>query len=392
MQNLSGLIKALAEQDYRVPLNVAPEAVGHVVGEMDNFARARLLGEVPSRAAVFCADHGDRLAVLRDLFGDAIAEEWFLGDYAGYVGSVIGHVAPNLVVDVGFSATKLAPPAVMGRSGACEWDPATQRYRDQAGQWVLAGIADWYRRRSLTVDSSPFLNRLEFSPLIERLIGARGGPVAVVAAAPYPARYLAAFALLKDHGYTLVLGGRGRLPDEWRHFGVVDYAGSVLASFDNDFRLALRADLGVTQACGFSVFFEVLDKPYVCLDLQITATPPFSRRAVYTPAIFRHRADGRLLPFTEQHDAFTTGLAESQVAIIPASADQVAAATLEALQRAQTPDQPRTELQSRYQGIASSDIFGYARSVVCDAFLRDWEALLEPTQGILPERVEPAPG
>ncbi|MBF0094656.1 MAG: TIGR04372 family glycosyltransferase [Alphaproteobacteria bacterium] len=389
--SVAKFIEDIRQNDIRIVINVMPDGVGHVLLETDNFVRMKLTGEVPADRASFLLsdDYDDRLATMQRLFGDTICNVWSLNSYAGYLARIVANVAPELAVDVGISSFKYAPTDTMA-ADYVEFNPKAFLFRDKSGECARIGHDRYYQRRALTDGIFPFLDKVACSDSLEAFIGARGGKVAVIQIKTEissgagklvdPASYEPALSLLKDEGHTLVLGGREAMPDSWQRFGVVDYANSPVANFENDFRLFRRADFGLVGASGISQFLELFDKPYVYLNTVLTAFPPFSRKAINVPALLRKVDDGRILSFAEQQ-AKPVWVPVSSIGTEPvnATAEQVLAAVREALDRAAHPDLPPTPRQARYRNLGPEGSFRYAKSFASDTFLKDWEHLLPPS-------------
>lgn len=386
MASAEDLATVLKSTNGRLIVNVSPDAIGHTIGEIDNFMRMKLTGEYDAErpSFFFCEDFGERLATMQRLFGEKIFDNWVISEYGGFLAGIVANAYPDLTVDVGISSFKIAPPR--GRE-PIHWEPPRffrMRYRDMYTDHLM-----YHRRFVATSDRYPYDEMVECSEQVDAFIGAKGAKVAAVqikdvistgnATAVQGEEYEPALALLKDAGYRLVLVGRERMPESWAKFGVVDYANSPIASFENDFRVMKRADVGLVGASGISLFLELFDKPLVHVNTKMPATPPWGRKCIYVPSLFTLNADGRtptLLEHLQYNLTSGIGYNPAERTPFPPTPAQIAEAVREMLTLAGDPTLPLTERQRKYKSLDPHGCVGFSSSRISDSFLRDHEQLL----------------
>ena len=118
--------------------------------------------------------------------------------------------------------------------------------------------------------------------------------------------YKQALGYLRDNGYTIILGGREPMLDEFRAFGVIDYPRSLFASPRNDFHLFANADVALVSPSGAAFFADVLSIKS-CQIGNWTLMPQPSSQTVHVPCRLRNIKSGELLTFAQQASAFVAG-------------------------------------------------------------------------------------
>lgn len=228
---------------------------------------------------------------------------------------------------------------------------------------LYESLLRYVKRYHATSTVYPFIDKIPFSDELETFIGAKGGKVAAVhirtaqssgnAGPSETGGYASALALLKDEGYSIVFIGREPMPQDWKHFGVVNYSQSRLASFENDFKIAKRADLAITGASGVSAFFIVLDKPCLMLNTKLMAIPAMGRRTIYTPALAIDKSTGRVHDFLESllgcGKYGIDGYRPEQTYLQHPTEEEILVGVQEVMALAAAPDTPMTDLQTRYR-------------------------------------------
>lgn len=385
MATAEQLESILVHTNGRLIVNIAPDAVGHALAEVDNFLRMKMTGEYDKNmpSYFFGQDYAGRLVTIASLFGDLIFDNWAINDYGAFLATIVANARPDLTVDVGISSYKIAVPR--GRD-AIRWE-RQGFYRMSFACSYLDHLA-YHKRFAATADQYPFIDRVELSNEIEEFIGAKGGRVAVVhfkemetSGSASPTRvedYEMTLGFLKDSGYTIVLAGREPMPQSWLRFGVVDYANSLLATFENDFRIMRRADVGVIGSSGIQLFLELFDKPFVQVNTKAPATPPWGRRAVTVPSLYKINQDGRTPSFVDHlRYNITHGISydKTECTPFPPTETQIRQATDEALLLGSDPNLPMTERQKKYKALDPNGCVGFSLSRVSDSFLKDHENL-----------------
>jgi putative glycosyltransferase (TIGR04372 family) len=115
--------------------------------------------------------------------------------------------------------------------------------------------------------------------------------------------YGPALGQLKDEGYKLVLGGREPMLEDFRRYGVIDYAGSPFANPRNDFHLFARASIGLVSPSGAGLFCDTLGIP-CCQVGSWTLIPHPSEKTLMVPSRVRRLGTTDALTFREQVASF----------------------------------------------------------------------------------------
>jgi putative glycosyltransferase (TIGR04372 family) len=113
-----------------------------------------------------------------------------------------------------------------------------------------------------------------------------------------PSTYLEAIRKAKKNGYTIVLGGREKMPDIFQSEGVINYSESDAATPLNDFLLVLNSDAVIASASGFSFIADIIEKPLLTLNCwHIVGYPGYATIAIPS----RIRYEGNLLSLFDQY-------------------------------------------------------------------------------------------
>jgi len=115
--------------------------------------------------------------------------------------------------------------------------------------------------------------------------------------------YRPAFELLKDKGYSIILGGREAMPDDFKRFDVFDYPRSKFVSPKNDFFLFSRAAVGLVSPSGAGLFCDTLGIP-CCQIGSWTLLPHPSEKTLMVPSRLKERSTSKILTFSQQATAF----------------------------------------------------------------------------------------
>lgn len=118
--------------------------------------------------------------------------------------------------------------------------------------------------------------------------------------------YKPALGYLRDNGYSIILGGREPMLEEFRAFDVWDYPRSTFVSPRNDFFLIGNAAAGVFTPSGAGYFCDTLGVPY-CQIGNWTLMPQPGFATQHLPCRLRERSSGRILGFRDQARAFVEG-------------------------------------------------------------------------------------
>jgi putative glycosyltransferase (TIGR04372 family) len=361
--------------------------MGHMAAEFDNFRRMKALGELDGTCAHILAVPPDpKLADFIAVFGGAFDK--VICDAAGFdaVRQVIA-TRPDVAIDIGISDYKIQPmaPDLARPSDLAFMGPAFPHYRT-AKSVTLACICAYYARYGASRDLPLLPPPAVPSATLDRLID-QGSyrPLAVIAiksragnATPDPTdpqSMLPLLGRLRDDGFRCVLAGRESMPDIFQPFGVIDYAGSGLASIAHDFGLFARADLAIINGSGLSHLPDLYGVPYLFANSWHVGIPMPSPRCVEVPARVIESTTRRRLTFSEQVDLFLDGdpygpwdLDADNFEGLSADGDDLLAAFEELSALIKSPTAPN-QRQQEYHQIDPLGIKRHAQSRVSAAFL-----------------------
>ena len=380
------VVSFLEANDGKLVINIATDAVGHVVGEFDNFARMRLTGEIsPQGGHLYMGPVEERVATIAEMYGDSLCASYMFSPLAPEIVRSIALFRPDLTVDVGYSSYKVAP--IEGRTTEAHiFENSYFSYTKPLG--FLEDVLACYRRRLQTFDTHVMARKFDMPADLERFIDARGKRIALIqikdfassggAEAINPDCYRPAMEYLRDLGYQLVMVGREGYPEIFSRLGVIDYANSPLASFKNDLILFSNANFCLLGPSGISLFAEVMNIPFVFVNHWCPNVPPFPPYCVNVPALARSRRDGSLMSFKEQLKLmYTYGVYFPSEVYEPVSPDgnDILMGTQEALGLEENLTL-LNENQARYKQLAPDSSCAVALSRVSAAFLERHQDLL----------------
>ena len=382
------LVDFLEKTGLRLPVNMF-QATGHVIAETENFLRMRHLGEIgPDRPSLLILPQTDFARAIGRLYGFRIGTV-VVSDQWHALAREVALYYPQLTVDVGVSHLKTwVPPEQPSRI-----IPFGDQFRHMLPHSrAIELTVQLYRRRAQSRTYRPLWHDVPLpGALAERigrtekyaLIHLKTDTVNATAQATDPTTYLDALAYLQDNGYRLVMAGRERMPDAFRRFDIYNYAGDPLASFENDLILFRHARFALLAGSGISYLAEIFDIPFVYANYWHLCFPPFARRAVALPTVLQERKTGGTLPFDNHYallSLFTDftfwNFPHDVLTARPAAADEILAATQEALSLSHDEIPPPTPLQQRLNAM---DPVGCARisdSRVCQYFLERFTPLM----------------
>lgn len=381
------IVSFLEQNNGKLIINVAVDAVGHTLAEFDNYARMRLTGELdPEGTHLYMGPDEERAKTIASLYGEALFPLIFLSPLAPEMVRSIALFRPDLTVDVGISSSKVAPMAGKTEIVEVSSDGYTS-YRTSI-QGLLDDTTAYYRRKLATQDQNPLHRQLPLIEELEDFIDAKGKPLALIqikdeesSASPEASNaetYMPALEYLKDQGYHLVQVGREHHPQIFSKFGVVDYANCPLASFTNDFCLFSNASVCLFGPSGVSYFAEIMEKPFVLTNSWWIPAAPFSAKAVIIPALAKSRSDGELINFRDQLNLQLNSSVYfpiEEYEIVNPDADDILAAMKECLELDKK-TQPLNESQQDFKKLAANTPSGLSLSRVSADFLERYKQLL----------------
>jgi putative glycosyltransferase (TIGR04372 family) len=391
ISSLEAFLKLVWKNNFMLATNVFYGSTGHMALELDFLLRARRQGLV--------RDGRELLLVLPDEpFSKAYAKHYpdllppfALSTQLWFWAREAVRAMPELGFNIGMShlsverpAGELAPRPHF-KHGQLDFLISQQAFRARGRRN--------YALRSATADWYPFRKVLTPSPALARFLDALGDrPLALVhikqmsvnasAQATDPATYLPALGRICDLGWQPVFAGREVMPDEFRAFGVADYAGSGIASEADDLALFSRGRIAITAGSGIAHAFEIMDVPVVYTNSWHIDMLCSSRRCVVVPTTMRERQTGRPLTALEQiavHKAMPDRILYEfpHQTHIPeqAAAEHVREAFEEALRLGHpgTEPPPASALQERFKRLDAESPFAAGLARVGSAWVESFE-------------------
>ncbi len=377
------------EQNLRYVINMA-SGMGHIAAELDNFRRMKYLNELnpDCRYALILP----RDPLITDIISHFSNHFEFISDDPELYRGVrdLLNFYPELAVDIGISDYKLIPM----RDVQC----FTFFYPDSRGSdfvartpWpkTLEFMRAYYRRyaQSLSMDQSdlPLLQlNDDMNALIEpdlarplALIQIKEKGANSTAESTQPKSLFPLLATLRDMNYKIVLAGREVMPNSFRSFGVINYAGSPIASRSNDMCLFANASIAIINGSGLAHLADLYGVPYLFINHWHAFFGMPSPLCVEIPAIAVDRASGHHLSFSEQTSIYTSrgpfdtwSFPSDRFTTRQASGIEILEGFLE-LSRLRDQPIPLTERQEHYRQIDPLEFKCFAQSRVCDRFLID---------------------
>lgn len=393
------LYKYLRQSKTKILANIMfAGSPGHQVAELDYFLRKHRCGEVPREGRyLWIQKAGAITSTLADTFGPHF-RQYSLGmlahDLYFSMASQISRMVPEFGIDVGLSHLK---NSVLSRANTYVTRFGEELYYNVTNDAVVQATMDYHRTRSLTEDFNPWAAGLPpiDGPLAELLEGRvekvaaihfRKNPGNAGVRVP-PENFFPTLEFLRDSGYTLVKVGTEPYPEEFTHYGVVNYTDSPLRSFSNDLALLGNSKLHVINASGLEHIADVMGVPIVSYGRWHLTLSPYSSKMVVVPALLFDPTRQRLLTFAEQMLFFKTrqewwegsffGWHFPVDRFVPRAplADELLAATQEAIALGNA-DQPLTAEQTRYNKLDENGLLSKGRARVSQFFLERCVSLL----------------
>ena len=381
------VINYLESNNGKLIINIAIDAVGHVLAEFDNFMRMRLTGEIaPDGGHIYMGPNENFVATISEMYGSSLCSNYLLSPVSLELVSTIANIRPDLIADVGISSFKIAPIDGVWMLPSFV-DNKYYNYRIPFEKMV-EHQRDHYRRRMESCQSLPMAKAFsipfdleEFLSLDERktaLIHIKDHSSAGGAEAVDPNTYLPALEYLIDTGYKLIFAGREKYPEIFSSLGVINYANSDQASFKNDLILFNNADFSIVGPSGVCQFAEMTGMPFVYLNSWRPLAPTFSPFCVMAPALAKSRTTGKFLSFNEQHTLFNNRgvyFPSEEYEPIKPSCEDILAATQEAIELKENTTEANSD-QKKLRAMAPDSTNTYSLSRTSAAFLKRYQNLL----------------
>ena len=190
--------------------------------------------------------------------------------------------------------------------------------------------------------------------------------------------YRPTLEFLRDAGYTLVLGGREPMLDEFKRFGVINYAQSKFANPRNDFFLFARAALGLVSPSGAGLFCDTLGIP-CCQIGSWTLIPHPSEKTLMVPSRVRPHGAGEWQTFRQQVASFRAmyddvvgpaAFDAKRCQDLPPTAEEICAGVRELLTADGAPDKSQIRAHSAtVRSLDPAGVWSVAASRLSSSFL-----------------------
>lgn len=351
------MARSIKDLDGRLVVNISENVFGHVVAELDNYARLRLSEEIPTET--LCLLFGGPNTILEEVvkmfpgYFNAVSMELTHKHFADHVVNCF----PELALDVGISSYKVLQPDRGYMRAELENNHIT--YRTGFLNGIYFDTIKYYKRIKATPDREPLRMETPCPPDLREFTDRGGRPIVVLQlrlvissgnrVIATDDSYAPTLEYLRDCGYTIVFSGREVFPEEWRKYDLIDYANSDLAAPENDFHLYRLAKFGLLAASGTNLLAEVQCMPYVQINSAQGAVPTYSKNSIMLPSIWSNPETGEMASALEhiRHNLnYGVGNVPDMRALSVSGADILEATQeLEHLVENWT---PRSELQDRW--------------------------------------------
>ena len=353
----AGLLRSLREVNGLVVTNITGDVFGHVISEIDNYARLRISGEVSQETPCMLFASPDKMIKsILEMFPEMF-EIASLKFVSKLFSEQIVNCHPELGLDVGLSSYKISPPA-RGYAHA-EFEENRVFYRTDFINGIYSDMIKYFKRIKATPDFHPLRIEAPCPAALHEFLGTAGQPIVVMHQRKVISAgtkiisgddlYVPTLEYLKDNNYTIVFSGREQFPDDWRKYGVIDYANSKHASVKNDFHLYRIAKFGLLAAAGVNLLAETQCMPYVQINSSQGAVPTYSMNSIMLPSMWNDNETsqmGSAAKHIQSNLVFGVGFASSMSMQSITSQDLLSATQeLEQLIEDWT---PRTELQNKW--------------------------------------------
>jgi len=375
--------KLLKHFNFCFVVNLAGGA-GNTLIELDNFFRKQYLGEIPlNRRYVLVRKSVGTAKACVKLFADKF---WWIvaNNFVYYLFLPITIRCKDITLDVGVSRLKWQLSDKLEAFPPADGQTYLQQISKADG---LIQCNDYFRRRLKCPEYFPLrIKKVSNRGLIKLLNGntknialihVKNKVVNATAKITDPATYLAALTHLKNQGYQVVFVGREIMPEIFSSYGVINYARSSLASFENDLRLFSMAEVVITAGSGIAALADLAEKPLLYLNSWHLAAVMVSKMCIMVPTLVKSAA-GEYLKFREQIKFYESMLdvgeesfrkLEGKYVASNATAEEILAA-LQELMMLKEKYQARSPLQERFMEIENQGWLRYSRARYSEYFLK----------------------
>lgn len=355
--------------------------VGHIVAELDCFARRLYVQEIDTRKRYVWIRKGDRFSKpCVKLYGRYF---WFAK--ASYL--LYEFILPitirfkDITLDAGFSGLLWQ----LDHQGKYIRPLPGQDYlnllqlRDMIHLWIK-----YYKIRYKTAHYYPLLAQVKSSHRLKKFLGNDGQEFVLIhvketlgnaTAAPTDAHtYLELISILQKRGYKVIFVGREKIPSCFLDCGVLNYAEYKYASFLNDILLFQNCKMAIVGGSGISFLADCYQVPYLYVNSWHLASPTYSPLSINVPTLLQKQC-GAFLTFKEQIDLYLEIEPDGKIPRLKeymprnASSDELVAALRE-LDFLVQEETPWTDLQQSVRGFRNDIHLAYTGSRFSEFFLR----------------------
>ena len=296
------LATSLRDNNARLVTNIAQGVFGHLIAEIDNYLRFRICEKLDSsHPCVFLGEEDSLTSEILNFYDDFF-EAVSLNVSHKKFGDIVANCHPDLTLDVGISSYKVAPPArgyafteIIGHTFAFRTGYLNGSYWDHI---------QYYKRMRGTANLHPMRLETPCPSELRDFVDRNGKPIVIIQQRQIVSAankiiavdelYRPALEYINEKGYTLVFVGREVYPESWRELGVIDYANSHFASFQNDSHLFRLASYALLAASGTKWLAEVQDTPFLQINNSQGANLPFSGKSITLPSKWMNEHDGKM--------------------------------------------------------------------------------------------------
>lgn len=384
------LFRYLKHQKIVFVVNIACGA-GHTFFELDNFARMLLLKDADPDKKYVWINKTDYFAktcsnIYKHFFFYSASKTWLYN----LVLPLTMHYQ-DLILDCGCSRLKWQLPQRFSYQIFPRTGTGSGTYIYQIPKNIgLEQVNRYYARLQKGQNVYPMIPKdpcpKQLSDFLGKdtrkiaLIHAKDTVINATAASTDPNTYLPALEHLSRLNYRLIFVGREKMPPLFEKYGLLNYAGSSIASYENDIHLFNQADIMIMSGSGVSVIPDCLGKYFLYLNSWHLAIPASSSKSIHVPAIVKTKK-GRFLSFEEQNQLYRS-LEDQGAERFPlasyepqnASGDEILEALREllALKEKQTPLSP---IQMKFRALDTNAPLFYASSRCSEYFLNKHKEL-----------------
>jgi putative glycosyltransferase (TIGR04372 family) len=353
----AGLLHSLREVNGLVVTNITGDVFGHVIPEIDNYARLRISGEVSQETPCMLFATPDKMIKsILEMF-PGMFEITSLELVPQLFSEQIVNCHPELGLDVGISSYKISPPT-RGYERT-ELGENKVIYRTNFINGIYSDMIKYFKRIKATPDFHPLRIEVPCPASLHEFLDTAGQSIVVMHQRKVMSAgtkvlvsddlYVPTLKYLKDNNYTIVFSGREKFPDDWRKYGVIDYANSKYASIKNDFHLYRMAKFGLLAASGTNLLAETQCMPYVQINSSQGAIPTYSMNSIILPSMWNDNETSQMASAAkhiQNNLVFGIGYA-SGMSMQSITSQDLLSATQE-LEQLIEDWTPRTELQNKW--------------------------------------------